>query len=225
MLWAYFWSSPSMSLFILNLFHKDIMERLSSPASFFFMLPSSIPSISAIRHSICSCLLTCASVRLSSLASTAWPVVFGFPFVSAVAGFLLTLASAAAGLFMPMVAAGYSVWGALVLNLVEKFAQENQYVGKGLPENVLLHITFLYFLLLLITFYYCLLLLLLFIVYYCLLLFITSYYFSLLFITSYYCLLLSAFLGCPAHSFRLSSPLFWAVQPTHLHCPAHSWAV
>ena len=104
-----------------------------------------------------------------------------------------------------MVAAGYSVWGALVLNLVENWLKKCLFTQNGTHKS-LRHITFLY----------CLLLLLLFItVYYPLLLllpFITFYYFSLLFITSYYLLLPSAFLGCPAHPLGLSSPPFWGLS-------------
>ena len=77
--------SPSISLFILNLFHRGIMVRLSSPPSLFFRF---FP----FGHA-----LTCASVRspsVPSTSSTGWLVLFFF--VSAVAGFLLTLAAAAA---------------------------------------------------------------------------------------------------------------------------------
>ena len=129
---------------------------------------------------------------------------------------------------MPMVAAGYSVWGALVLNLVENWLKKCLFTQNGTHKS-LRHITFLYCLLLLllfITVHYCLLPFTTFL--YCLLLHITFYYFSLLFITSYYCLLPSAqptLLGCPAHPFGGCPAHFrnlCAVQPTHLGCPAHS---
>ena len=145
--------SPSISLFILNLFHRGIMVRLSSPPSLFFRF---FP----FGHA-----LTCASVRspsVPSTSSTGWLVLFFF--VSAVAGFLLTLAAAAAaGLFMPMVTAGYSVWGALVLNLVENWYSQfitSYYLSLLFITSITVYycllpfITFLCCLLLHITFYY-----------------------------------------------------------------------
>ena len=104
---------------------------------------------------------------------------------------------------------------------------------------ILLFFTFYYCLLLFITvyyFYYCLLSIT---VYYCLLLLITFLYCLLLHITVCYFLLFWAvqptLLGCPAHSFGLSSPPIYTVQPTHglsspppglpspppMSCPAH----
>ena len=87
-----------------------------------------------------------------------------------------------------------------------------------------------YFILLFFTFYYCLLLFItVYYFYYCLLLSITVYYCLLLLITFLYCLLLHitvcyfllfwavqpTLLGFPAHSFGLSSPPIYTVQPTH----------
>ena len=133
--------------------------------------------------------------------------------MSAVAGFLLTLAAAAAaGLFMPMVTAGYSVWGALVLNLVENWYSQfitSYYLSLLFITSITVYycllpfitfITFYYLLLPFITFLYCLLLHIT--LYNLLLLFFTVYYFILPFIT--FCL------------FGLSSPPSWAVQPTLL---------
>ena len=71
--------------------------------------------------------------------------------------------------------------------------------------------------------------LLFFTFYYCLLLFITVYYFyyCLLSITVYYCLLLLiTFLYCLLlHITVCYFLLFWAVQPTLLGCPAHSFGL
>ena len=99
-----------------------------------------------------------------------------------------------------------------------------------------------YFILLFFTFYYCLLLFInVYYFYYCLLLSITVYYCLLLLITFLYCLLLHItvcyfllfcavqpnLLGCPAHSFGLSSSPIYTVQPTHglssplMGCLAH----
>ena len=128
---------------------------------------------------------------------------------------------------MPMVTAGYSVWGALVLNLVENWY--SQFITSYyLSLLFITSITAYYCLLPFITFLYCLLLHIT--LYNLLLLFFTVYYFILPFIT--FCLFgLSSppswavqptLLGCSL--LRAVQPIFrnlWAVQPTHFGCPAH----
>ena len=126
-----------------------------------------------------------------------------------------------------MVTAGYSVWGALVLNLVENWY--SQFITSYyLSLLFITSITAYYCLLPFITFLYCLLLHIT--LYNLLLLFFTVYYFILPFIT--FCLFgLSSppswavqptLLGCSL--LRAVQPIFrnlWAVQPTHFGCPAH----